>query len=125
MNQVNIDEKEQVTNNVMDAEGVKLPREELTEEDQDLKEMFIIQLENLTHFSLLQIETKEKLPKAKFDNPLNESTKGVLDIYPKEVDTILENCESICESICYGQTNWCQVRKVGKKLQRRKKEENC
>ena len=123
VNQVNIDEKEQVANNAMDAEGVELPREELTEEDQDLKEMFIIQLENLTHSSKLQIETKEKLPKAKFDNPLNESTKGVLDIYLKEVGTILQNCESICESVCYGESNWYQVRKVVKsyKGERKKK----
>ena len=68
MNQVNIDEEEQVENNTMDVECIKLPREERTEEDQDLKEMFIIQLENLTHSLLLQIETREKLPKAKFDN---------------------------------------------------------
>ena len=49
MNQVNIDEEEQVENNAMDVECIELPREERTEEDQDLKEMFIIQLENLTH----------------------------------------------------------------------------
>ena len=49
MNQVNVREEEQVENNGMDAERIELPREELTEEDQDLKEMFIIQLENLTH----------------------------------------------------------------------------
>ena len=66
--QVNINEEEQVENNGMDAERIKLPRGEITEEDQDLKEMFIIQLENLTHSSLLQIEPREKLPKAKFDN---------------------------------------------------------
>ena len=55
MNQVNIAEEEQVENNGMDAERIEFPREKLTEEDQDLKEMFIIQLEKLTHSSLLQI----------------------------------------------------------------------
>ena len=68
MIQVNINEEEQVKHNGMDAERIKLPRGEITEEDQDLKEMLIIQLENLTHSSLLQIEPREKLPKAKFDN---------------------------------------------------------
>ena len=95
MNQVNVREEEQVENNGMDAERIELPREELTEEDQDLKEMFIIQLENLTHSLLLQIETREKLPKAKFDNQLKESANRVLDIYLKEVDTIPEICDKV------------------------------
>ena len=53
MNQVHINEEEQGENSGMDAEQIELPIEELTEEDQDLKEMFIIQLENLTHSLLL------------------------------------------------------------------------
>ena len=73
VNQVNINEEKQIKNNGMDAERIKLPREELKEEDQDLKEMFIIKLENLTHSSILQIESREKLHKAKFDNQLKES----------------------------------------------------
>ena len=95
MNQVNIAEEEQVENNGMDAERIEFPREELTEEDQDLKEMFIIHLENLTHSSLLQIEPREKLPKAKFDNYLKESANRVLDIYLQEVDTIPEICDKV------------------------------
>ena len=74
VNQVTINEEKQVKNNGMDAERIKLPREELKEEDQDLKEMFIIQLENLTHSSILQTEPREKLHKAKFANQLKEST---------------------------------------------------
>ena len=54
VNQVNIAEEEQVENNGTDADRIEFPREELTEEDQDLKEIFITQLENLTHSSLLQ-----------------------------------------------------------------------
>ena len=92
MNQVNIDEEEQVENNAMDVECIELPREERTEEDQDLKEMFIIQLENLTHSLLLQIELIEKLPN---DNQLMESANRVLDIYLKEVDTIPEICDKV------------------------------
>ena len=57
--------------------------------------MFIIQLENLTHSSLLQIEPRKKLPKAKFDNQLKESANRVLDIYLKEVDTIPEICDKV------------------------------
>ena len=53
VNQVNINEEEQGENSGMDAEQIELPIEELTEEDQDLKEMFIIQLENLTHSLLI------------------------------------------------------------------------
>ena len=74
---------------------MELPREEFTEKDQDLKEMFIIQLENFTHSSLLQIEPKEKFPKAKFDNQLKESAHRVLDIYLKESDTIPGICDKL------------------------------
>ena len=52
--------------------------------------MFITQLENLAHSSLFQIESREKLPMIRFDNQLKESANRVLDIYLKEVDTILE-----------------------------------
>ena len=79
----------------MDLERIKLPREELTEEDQDLKGMFIIQLENLTHSLLLQIESRENFPKAKFDNQLKESASRVLDIYLNEVDIIPEICDKV------------------------------
>ena len=65
MNQAN-NEEEQSGNNIKEAERIKLPREKFTEEDQDLKAMFIIQLENLTHSSLLQMEPREKLLKALF-----------------------------------------------------------
>ena len=95
VNQVNINDEEHVENNGMDAERIELPREELTEEDQDLKEMFIIQLENLTHSSFLQIEPRDKLPKAKFDNQLKESANRVLDIYRKEFDNIPEICNNV------------------------------
>ena len=91
VNQVNINEEEQVENNGMGAEQIKLLREELAEEGQDLKEIFII----LTHSSLLQIEPREKLPKADFDNQLKESANRVLGIYLKEVDTIPGICDKI------------------------------
>ena len=53
MNQVN-NKEEQAGNNIEKAERIELPREELTEEDQDLKVMFITHLENLTHSSLFR-----------------------------------------------------------------------
>ena len=95
MNQVNIIEEKQAKNKDMDAERIKLPREELTEEDQDLKEMFSMQLENLTHSLLLQIEPREKLRKARFDNHVKESANQILDIYLKEVDTTPEICDKV------------------------------
>ena len=95
MNQVYINEEQQVENNGMDAERIELPREEHTEKDQDLKEMFIIQLENLTYSSLLQIEPRKKLSKVKFDNQSMESANWVLDIYLKKVDTIPEICDKV------------------------------
>ena len=58
VNQVN-NEEEQAGNNIEEAERIELPREELTEEDQDLKAMFMTQLENFTHSLLLQIEPRE------------------------------------------------------------------
>ena len=49
--------------------------------------MFITQFENLTDSSLFQIEPREKLPKARFNNQLKDQ---ILDIYLKETDTIPE-----------------------------------
>ena len=54
VNQVN-NAEEQARNNIEEAERIELTREEIIEEDQDLKAMFITQLENLTHSSLLQM----------------------------------------------------------------------
>ena len=42
MNEVN-NEEEQVGNKIEEAERIELPREDLTEEDQDLKAIFITQ----------------------------------------------------------------------------------
>ena len=67
VNPVN-NKEEQAGNNIEEAERIELPREELTEEAQDLKAMFIIQLENLTNSSLLQMEPREKLPKPRISN---------------------------------------------------------
>ena len=94
MNQVN-NEEEQAGNNIEEAKQIELPREELKEENQDLKAMFITQLENLTHSSLLQLEPREKLPKGRFDNQLKEIANQILDIYLKEVDTIPEICDKV------------------------------
>ena len=93
--EVNIDEEEQIENNGLDAERIELPREDLTEEDQYLKEMFTILLKNVTHSLILQREPREKPPKAKFDNQLKESANRVLDIYMKEVDTIPVICDKV------------------------------
>ena len=70
MNQVN-NQEEQAGNNIKVAEQIELPREDIIEENQDLKTMFITQLENLAHSSLFQLETREKLPKAKFGKIIN------------------------------------------------------
>ena len=71
VNQIN-NKEEKTGNNIKEAERIELPREELTEEDQDLKAMFINELENLTHSSLLQMEPREKLPMARINNKLKE-----------------------------------------------------
>ena len=94
MNQVN-NKEEQAGNNIEEADRIELPREELTKKDQDLKAIIITKLENLTHSSLLQIQPREKLPKARFDNQLKESANQVLEIYLKEVDTIPEICYKV------------------------------
>ena len=47
VNQVN-NEEEQAGSNIEEAEQIELPREDLTEEDHDLKAIFITQLENLS-----------------------------------------------------------------------------
>ena len=94
VNQVNNTE-EQAGNNIDEADRIKLPREELTEEDQNLKAMFITQLESLTHSSLLQIESREKLSRARFDNQLKESEDRLLHMYLKDVETIPEICAKV------------------------------
>ena len=71
MNSVN-NEEEQAGNNIEVAEPIELPKKELTEEDQDLKAMFITQLENFNHSSLLQLEPREKLSKARINNQLKK-----------------------------------------------------
>ena len=94
MNQVNNEDKE-AGNNIKEAERIELPREDITEEDLDLKAMFITQLENLTKSSLLQMEPIEKLPKDRFDDQLKESANQILDMYLKEADTITEICDKV------------------------------
>ena len=94
VNQAEADE-EYVGNNIEDDEQIKILREILTEEDQDLEAKFINQLENLTHSSLIQIDPREKLPKVKLDNQLKESAKRILSAYLKEVDTIPEICDKV------------------------------
>ena len=94
INQAEVDE-EYVGNNIEDDERIEILREIFTEEDQDLEAEFINQLENLTHSSLIQIDPREKLPKAKLDNQLKESAKRILSVYLKEVDTIPEICDKV------------------------------
>ena len=73
VNQVN-NEKEQAGNSIEEAERIKLT----TEEDQDLKAIFITELENLFHSSLPQMEQRNNLPKARFDYHLKESANRIL-----------------------------------------------
>ena len=86
-------------------------------------EMFISQLENLTRSLLLQMEPKEKLPKARFDNPLKESAKRRLDIYLIEVNTIPEICDTV---YAMGRAIYFQLSKLveGDKGDRKKKSES-
>ena len=92
--QVN-NEEEHAGNNIEEADRIELPREELTEEDQDLQAMFITQLENLAHSPLLQMKPREKLPKARINNQFKESANRILDIYLKEVDIIPGICDKV------------------------------
>ena len=69
MNSVN-NEVKQAGNNIEEVEQIELTREELIEEDQDLKVIFITLLENLIHSSLLQMEPRKKLPKARINSQL-------------------------------------------------------
>ena len=108
LNQVN-NEEEQAWNNIEEAERIELPREEITEEDQDLKAMFITQLENLIHSSLLQMESREKLRKVRFDNQLKESANRILDIYLKEADTNPEICDKVYAMEKQLVSNWANL----------------
>ena len=62
--------------------------EELTEDDKELERFFKIQTEDMDHYSLLQLEVRQKLPKMKLTMEIEGSANRVLGWNLIDVNTI-------------------------------------
>ena len=67
--------------------------EEILEKDErELETLFIAELENMTHSTMLEMEPCMKLPKVKLDNQTCDIGNKILALYLRDVDTIPEIC---------------------------------
>ena len=64
--------------------------EELSEKDKELERYFQSELENLNHFTLYHMETREKLPKVTMSDEIQERANKILRLYLPITDTIPE-----------------------------------
>ena len=70
--------------------------EEILEKDErELETLFIAELENMTHSTMLEMEPRMKLPKVKLDNQTCHSGNKILALYLRDVDTIPEICDKV------------------------------
>ena len=70
--------------------------EEILEQDErELEMLFIAELENMTHSTMLEMEPLMKLPKVKLDNQTCHSGNKILALYLRDVDTIPEICDKV------------------------------
>ena len=67
----------------------------LTEENRELEALFITELENMTHSTMLHLEPRVKLPKCKLDHQRCESGNNVVVLYLREADTIPEISDKV------------------------------
>ena len=86
----NGDEEHQEIADVEGNEDVLVEFEELTEADKELEQYFITELENLDHSTLLHMEPREKLPKVKMSNEIQERANKILRLYLPSADAIPE-----------------------------------
>ena len=64
--------------------------EDLSEKDKELERYFQSELENLNHFTLYHMETREKLPKVTMPDEIQERASKILHLYLPITDTIPE-----------------------------------
>ena len=76
---VNNDEEDQVAVDVEVVENVLINNyEELFYPFKELEQYFQFELENLNHFTLLRMEPREKLPKVKLSDEIQERANKIL-----------------------------------------------
>ena len=64
--------------------------EELSEKDKELERYFQSELENLNHFTLYHMETREKLPEVTMPDEIQERANKILRMYLPITDTMPE-----------------------------------
>ena len=67
----------------------------LKQDERELETLFITELENITHSTMLEMEPHMKLPKLKLDNQTCHSGNKILTQYLRDVDTIPEICDKV------------------------------
>ena len=88
---VNKDEEEQVAVDVEVVENVLINNDEkLSKKNKELERYFQSELENLNHSTLLHMEPREKLPKVKMSDEIEERANKILYLYLPSADTIPE-----------------------------------
>ena len=94
-----IDSDTEVTERVIihdiQVEEVEQMEEILEKDERELETLFIDELENLTHSTMLDMEPHMKLPKVKLDNQTCHSGNKILALYLRDVDTIPELCDKV------------------------------
>ena len=88
---VNNDEEDQVAVDVEVVENVLINNyEELFCPFKELEQYFQFELENLNHFTLLRMEPREKLPKVKLSDEIQERANKIIRLCLPSADTIPE-----------------------------------
>jgi len=62
--------------------------EVLSEKEKEMEVLFIIELDNLNHCTMLQMERREKLPKIVLPDEIKDRANKILDMYLKNAETI-------------------------------------
>ena len=86
---------EQVIIHDIQNEEDKQMEEILEQDERELETLFMAELENMTHSTMLEMEPRMKLPKVKLDNQTRHSGNKILALYLRDVDTIPEICDKV------------------------------
>ena len=86
---------EQVITHDIQVEEDEQMEEILKQDERELETLFIAELENMAHFTMLEMEPRMKLSKVKLDNQTCHSGNKILVLYLRYVDTIPEMCDKV------------------------------
>ena len=88
---MNNDGEEPVAGNVEVVESVPINNDqELLKKDKKFEQYFQLELENVTCFTLLHIEPRQKLPEVKLSDKVQERANKILRLYLPSADTMPE-----------------------------------